>query len=187
MRALAVKNLLLFTFGISAVTIVNGQVPTAMSPEANAFYTNTMPFIRKPVKDIILKGATGIKLYKANADSLFHRLRSNRTLKGINDNDLEGITVLIMVQASKDADTDLKLLVLAMSRRNEQKQQERIEMHPASETTAANKNIHAEPINDIEKVKLQGIIERKRQLAEETSKIMAKISNRQQDIINSLM
>ena len=180
------KNLLLFAFCISILINLNAQVPTAMPPDANAFYNNAMPVIRQQVKNIVLQTASAIKHHKANADSLYQRLRTNKTLKGMSNNDIEGITVLIMVQASKDADADLKDLVLGISRRNEQKQQQRTTMQPVSVNNVKNKNRSIEEINDMQNLKLQVIMERKSRMAEEISNIMKKISGTQQNIINNL-
>ena len=164
---------------------LNAQVPTAMPPDANTFYINAMPVIRQQVKDIVLHTANAIKHHKANADSLSQRLRTNKTLKGMSNNDIEGITVLIMVQASKDADADLKLVVLGMSRRNEQKQQATT-MQTVSVNNVENKNRSIEEINDMQNLKLQMIMERKSRMAEEISNVMKKISGTQQNIINNL-
>jgi hypothetical protein len=182
----AMRNLLLFTFCVLNVKNLTAQVPTAMPPDANAFYINAMPVIRQQVKDIILQTASAIKHYTANADSLSLRLRTNKTLKGMSNNDIEGITVLIMVKASNDTDADLKLIVLGMSRRNEQKQQQGSGMQTVSANNIGNKTRSIEEINDMQNLKLQVIMERKRRMAEEISNVMKNISGTQQNIINDL-
>ena len=180
------KNLLLFVFFLSIVKNLNAQVPTTMPPDANAFYLNAMPVIRLQVKDIVLQSANAIKHYKANADSLSQRLHTNKALKGVNNNSIEGITVLIMVQASKDLDADLKLMVLGMSRGNGQKQQQATTIQTASVNNVENKNGSIEEINDTQNLKLRTIMERKTRIAEEISTVMKKISGTQETIINNL-
>ncbi|MEP6951364.1 MAG: hypothetical protein ABI863_18890 [Ginsengibacter sp.] len=180
------KSLLLFAFYISILQSVDAQVPTTMSPDANAFYINAMPAIRQQVKNIVLQTASAIKHYKVNIDSLSQRLRSNKTLKELSSNDIEGITVLIMVQASKDADTDLKLMVLGMNRRNEQKQQQGITVQTVSENNSGNKPRSIEEIHDMQNSQLKMIVERKSRMAEEINDLMKKISGTQQTIINNL-
>jgi hypothetical protein len=183
-ETISMKNLLLLAFCISLLINLNAQVPTAMPPNANAFYISAMPAIRQQVKDIVLHTATAMKHYKANADSLSQKLRTNKRLKAMSNNDIEGITVLILVQASKEADADLKLVVLGISRRNEQ--QEKTIMQTVSVNNVKNKNKSIEEINDIQNLKLQLIMERKRSMAEEISNVMKKISGTQQNIINNL-
>ena len=181
------KNLLLFAFYILLFKNINAQVPTAMPPDATAFYNKAMPVIRQPIKDIVVQTAQAIKRYNANADSLSRRLRANHMMKGMSNHDIDGITVLILVQASRDADADLKLMVLGMSRRNEQKQQQhQTTIQSISVNNAKNENRSTDEINDIQNLKLQVIIERKRRMAEEISSVMQKIQNTQQNIINNL-
>ncbi len=186
MRVLPVKILLLLAFCASILKKSDAQVPTAMPPDANAFYISAMTAIRQPVKDIVLRTANGIKHYRANADSLSQRLRTNKALEGIGNNDIEGITVLILVQASNNADADLKFLVLGMSRENEQKQQQRTTMQTISVNNVENKNMSIEEINAMQNLKLQLIMDRKRRMAEEASNVMKKIAGTQQNIINNL-
>ena len=178
------KKLLLLAFCITILKNLTAQVPTAMPPDANAFYSSAMSAIRQQVKDIVLRSANAMKNHKANADSLSQKLRTNKTLKGMSYNDIDGITVLILVQASNDADADLKLVVLGMSRR-EQKQQQSTAMQ-TSVNSDENKNRSIEEINDIQNLKLQTIVERKRRMAEEINDVMKKISGTQQNIINNL-
>ena len=179
------KTLLLFAFCILLFKNIDAQVPTAMPPEATAFYNKAMPLIRQHIKDIVVQTAHAIKRYNANADSLSRRLRANHVMKGMSNHDIDGITVLILVQASRDADADLKVMVLGMSRRNEQKQQQTT-IQSTSVKNAKNENRSTDEINDIQNLRLQVIIERKRRMAEEISNVMQKIQNTQQSIINNL-
>ncbi len=81
-----------------------------MPPEAGAFYTNVMCCIKNDINQVIQKNA--LKLKSNNADSLKKALKENAILKELNSREIDGIAVLIMVQASKNADADLKGLVL---------------------------------------------------------------------------
>lgn len=156
-----------------------------MPPDAAAFYNKAIPVIRQHIKDIVLQTASAIKRYNANADSLSRRLRGNHMLKGTSNSDIDGITVLILVQASRDADAELKFIVLAMSRRNEQKQQQ-ITIQSVSVNNAKDENRSIGDADDIQNLRLQATIERKRRIAEEISVVMQKIQNTQQSIINDL-
>lgn len=179
------KNLLVFAFCILLFKNINAQVPTAMPPDATAFYNKAMPVIRQHIKDIVVQTAHAIKRYNAKADSLSRRLRANHVTKGMSNHNIDGITVLILVQAYRDADVDLKLMVLGMSRRNEQRQQQAT-AQSISVNNAKNENRSTDEINDIQNLKLQMIIERKRRMAEEIGSVMQNIQNTQQSIINDL-
>ncbi|MGZ4049394.1 MAG: hypothetical protein ACXVNN_08520, partial [Bacteroidia bacterium] len=136
--------------------------------EADDFYKKSMPLLRPQVKNIVLKTAKAIKNREINADSLVHALKTNKSLKGMSNNNIEGIIVLIIVQASKDADADLKSMVLEISRKNEQKENDQDE------------------VNETQNLRLQMIMNRKSDMAEEVSSVMKKISGTQQNIINNL-
>ena len=144
------------------------QVSKVIPPEANDFYNKSMPLLRAQVKNIVLHTAKSIENRKINADSLTHALKTNRTLKQMSNNDIAGIIVLIMVQASKDADADLKNMVLAISHKNEQKEN------------------YEEDAEQTQQLQLQRIMDRKSDMAEEVSYVMKKISGTQQNIINNL-
>jgi hypothetical protein len=165
---------------------LNAQVPAAMPPEANAFYTNAMAGIRQQIKDLVIQGAAATKHRSPNADSLSRRLPGNNKLKGLNDNDIEGITVLIMVQASRDMDAELKIMVLAMSHSNDRKQQPQTGAQTVSVHNVDNKKPSPEELNQMQNLKLSMIMEMKSRLAEEISNVMKKISGTQQNIISHL-
>ena len=88
------------------------QVNAVLPSEANAFYQNAMQSIKPAVKNLIEKNANKLTGHKINVDSLVKELQKNPLLKGGNENDLEAITVLILVQASKNVDNNLKELVI---------------------------------------------------------------------------
>ncbi len=164
------KNLLLFVaFIFIAVKSANAQVPKAMPPDANEFYNKSMPLLRPQVKNIVLQIAATLKNRSINTDSLSNALQKNSQLKGMSKNDINGVAVLIMVQASSDADTDLKKMVLAIGRGNDQKNA------PSKDNSSEAQNL-----------KLQTIMDRKSDLAEGVTYVMKKISGTQQDIINNL-
>lgn len=164
------KNLLIFALSIFIFSKnIQAQVPKAMPPDADEFYNKSISLLRPQVKKIILQTAENIKHSKINADSLSEALHKNASLKGMSNNAIEGITVLIMVQASKDADADLKKIVLEISHRNEQ-----------------NNALAKDEINASENSKLQMIMERKSGMAEEISYVMKKLSGSQQTIIDNL-
>lgn len=162
------KNLLLIALTLLTICKgINAQVPKAMPPDADEFYNKSMPLLRSQLKKIVLQTAETIKHTRIDADSLSNALHKNASLKGMSNNDIEGMTVLIMVQASKDADADLKKMVMAISRRSDE-----------NNTVAKD--------NDAESSKLQMIMDRKSGMAEEISYVMKKISGTQQNIINNL-
>ena len=166
------KNLLFFAFFTLLLFSKNliAQVSKVIPPDADDFYNKSMPLLRSQVKDIILKTAKTIENRKIDADSLSLALHRDMTLKSMSNNDIEGVIVLIMVQATKDADADadLKRMVLDISHKNDQKKEGQ------------------EEINQVQNLKLRMIRDRKSDMAEEVSYAMKKISGTQQNIINNL-
>ncbi|MDQ6762591.1 MAG: hypothetical protein M3015_08190 [Bacteroidota bacterium] len=146
------------------------QVHSAMPPEANEFFDKAMPLINPSVKNLITQSAITLKNRHTNADSLFSALRSNRLLKAMNDENIAGITTLVMVQASKNADEDLKKMVLSMKNDN----------------AAAQAGNNHEEANDKKQLALQLILNRKSNMAEEISLVLKKIPQDKDNIINSL-
>ncbi|HEY5407105.1 MAG TPA: hypothetical protein VIJ92_08455 [Ginsengibacter sp.] len=175
------KNLLIFALCILLYSkSILAQVSKVIPPEADDFYNKSMPLMRPQVKNVVLRTAKAIDNRKINADSLYRELKTNAALKGMSNNDIEGIIVLIMVQASKDADANLKKMVLEINRSNGQKKQAN------SETANKDKNESQDDINEIQNLKLQMIMDRKSDMAEEVNYAMKKISASQQTIINNL-
>jgi hypothetical protein len=107
------KNFLPFIFlGFSFSAFA--QVNYTMPQEANTFYNNAMQKLKPAIKNIIEKNAQKLKGRHVNIDSLFTQLQKETALKNSSKENLQAITVLIMVQVSKNADTDLKNLVINM-------------------------------------------------------------------------
>jgi hypothetical protein len=162
------KNLLFSALvAVSFSQEISAQVSKVMPPDADEFYNKSMPLLRSQVKQIVLQTAASIKHRTINGDSLSSSLYKHPQLKGMSNNDIEGITVLIMVQASKDADDDLKKMVLQISR-------------------SSNQNNSLTKENDSQNSKLQVIMDRKSGMAEEIGYVMKKISGNPQDIIANL-
>jgi len=108
-------NLLLMKIFLLAIFcqlsfISPAQVRSAMPPEAATFYTNAMCCIKPEIRNQIEKNASDLK--SNNADSLKKALKQNDAFIGLNSPEINGIAVLIMVQASKNADANLKEFVL---------------------------------------------------------------------------
>lgn len=111
------KNILpLFFLFLSQYTFA--QVKSVLPSEANAFYQNSMKSIKPAVKNLIEKNANKLTGQKVNVDSLVKELHKNALLKNGNEKDLEAITVLILVQASRNADNELKDMVIHLSNSN---------------------------------------------------------------------
>jgi hypothetical protein len=163
------KNLLLSALvAVSISQKIAAQVSKVMPPEADEFYNKSIPFLRPEIKQIVLQTAASIKHRIINGDSLCNSLHKHPQLKGMSNNDIEGITVLIMVQASKDNDDDLKKMVMQISRSSNQN------------------NSLAKENDDSQNSKLQVIIDRKSGMVEEINYVMKKISENPQDIIDNL-
>ena len=162
---------ILFSLCIVLSLQTKSQVHSAMPPEANEFFDKAMPLINPSVKNLITQSAMALKNRRANADSLFNAIRNNRLLKNMNDENIAGITTLIIVQASKDADEDLKKMVLGMKNEN-------------SAGQVSNNN--QQQTNDKKQLTLQLILNRKSNMAEEISLVLKRIPQDKENIINSL-
>ncbi len=148
------------------------QLHTAMPPDANIFYDKAMPLVKFSLKNLITQAAIVLKNRHTNADSLFTALHKNPLLKNMSDENIAGITTLIIVQASKDADEDLKKMVLSMKDNN-----------GISHTGNAAQS--PEDINEKKHIALQLILTRKSNMAEEINFVLQKLSDKE-NIISSL-
>lgn len=95
-----------------------------MPAQANEFYENAMMNIKPDIRNLIEKNANKLRGRKIDVDSLVNELHKNALLRRGTEKDLEAITVLIMVQASKYADADLKNLVINLPHSNSKQQNE---------------------------------------------------------------
>lgn len=157
------KNLLILLYCAFSINS-SAQSPVAMPPDAYTFYNNAMPVLRQPIKNIVLQTANALRNRRPNTDSLKKKLSTNSILKSMSSNDIDGITILIMVQASKNADADLKQMVLSMNKKDES----------------------SEEINEKKQIKLQLLMDRKSDISEETNNVMKKFSGSKENIINKL-
>ena len=111
------KNILLLLF-LFLYQFTFSQVNSVLPSEATTFYQNAMLSIKPGIKNLIEKNANKLTGHKVNVDSLMKELHKNALLKSGNEKDLEAITVLILVQASKNTDNELKEIVIHMRQSN---------------------------------------------------------------------
>jgi hypothetical protein len=154
------KNLLILAFIAFSINS-SAQTPVAMPADAYTFYNNAMPVLRQQIKTIVIHTANALKNRRPNSDSLKKRLNENPALNKMSNNEIDGITLLIMVQVSKNVDSDLKQMVLSMNKSNESTE-------------------------EIKQIKLQLIMDRKSDISQETNNVMKKFSASEESIINSL-
>jgi len=134
-----------------------------MPPEANTFYTTAMQKIKPAIKNIIVKNAQNLKGRRINIDSLFTQLQKETVLKNSSKENLQAVTVLIMIQISKNADADLKNLVINMPR------------DQAANETGENPQS-----------KVASILANKSEIAESVSSAMKRISPTQEALLDNL-
>lgn len=108
MKYILLLTLCLWT--ISGYTQVNSIMP----PEATIFYNKAIEIIRPEIKRLIHTSALNFKKERPDASLLIAQLKRDPILKKLNQEDVEGIAVLVMVQASKNTDEELKKLVLVL-------------------------------------------------------------------------
>ena len=159
------KNLLPFLF-CSFSFCSFAQVNTVMPQEANSFYNRAMPEIKPQVKSIIEKNADALRGRSVNIDSLTKQLNNDKTLKGATRQDIEAITVLIMVRISLNADTDLKNMV--------------INMHNNDQEISHENKAERKSTQD----KVDRILAHKSQIAENVSLVMKRISGAPDVVLN---
>ncbi len=169
------KNLLFLCLVFSFHGIA--QVHVAMPPDAEAFYNKAIPLVKPGLKKLIIQTSDELKNRQANADSLIKALHANPVLNGMSSENIEGLSTLILVQASKNADDDLKKMVLGM--RND-------EAGLVANSASGTKSESPEQIHERKQVMLQMIAYQKSKMAEEISIVMKKISDNKENIINNL-
>lgn len=105
MKSFLLLILMLATFPLFS------QVPAVIPHEASSFYGKAMKIIKSELKNLVEKNALSLK--NNNVDSLTRALKQKDGLSKLNANELNAISVLILVKASENADSDLKELVLS--------------------------------------------------------------------------
>ena len=161
------KNLLLPLFSFFSFSCY-AQINYVMPQEANSFYYRAMPEIKPGIKSIIEKNAGALRGRTVNVDSLTRQLDKDRILKGVTHQDIEAITVLIMVRISLDADSDLKNMVINMHNNDQE---------ISNENKAQRK---------VTQDKVDRILAHKSRIAENVSMVMKRISGAQEVVINNL-
>lgn len=108
--------LILYTWTICGYAQVNSSMP----PEANIFYNKAIEIIRPEIKKLIHSSALNCKKEKPDAARLITHLRRESILKNLNQADIDGIAVLVMVQATKNSDEELKRMVMLLRKTPDQ-------------------------------------------------------------------
>ena len=154
-----------------------------MPSDAIVFYDKAITIIKPLLKKIIDRKSIDLRDYAANPDSLKKKFRHEIQLKSMNNNDIDGIIVLVLVQSSIQADDDLKHLVMAISRGNYDRKNGQT---TARSVSSRSKSVSDEDLKQIENQKIQMIIDKKNQIAEEVYNIMNRISGFAPAILNDL-
>lgn len=88
------------------------QVNTSMPPEARLFYDRAIVSIRPDIKNFVGKKAIHYKKETMNARNLLASLKKDSLLHTIKGSNMEGLAVLILVQASLNIDEEIKNIVI---------------------------------------------------------------------------
>ncbi len=83
-----------------------------MPPEATIFYNKAIDIIRPEIKKLVHGFALHCKKEKPDEDRLIIHLKRESILRNLNKADIEGIAVLVMVQATRNTDEELKKIVM---------------------------------------------------------------------------
>jgi hypothetical protein len=151
-------KLLLFTFILISNSCLS-QANSVLSPDAKSFYAKAMPTVKPGVKDLIENMGMHFSNHSLDVDSLLSQLKNKKILQQFTPHELQGIIVLIMVQASENADKRIKQLVTHTSGGNE------------GYTTVEQTNL---------------IIQNKSQIAANANMVMNNISINKEEILRSL-
>jgi hypothetical protein len=171
--------------------------------DATAFYNKAMATIKPTYKNLVSQAATQMKGRRINQDSLTRAFASNKSLKGLNEMDIEALVELVMMQMSHDAQSDLNNMVAEMRANNQQKQAQRsmlssMKVQPVkkdsfSKTAIKNKQGQLSDkkdsmadMNQMDQLRMQQIMEKKSKLEEIISNIQKKISDTSDQIISNL-
>jgi hypothetical protein len=178
------KKLILFAYCTCLlIPFLNAQVSKTVPPDAIAFYDKVITIIKPQLKIFINRKSITLRDHNANADSLKKKFRNEILLKTMNNNDIDGIIVIVLVQAYRQADDDLKRLVMAISRGNYNYKNGQNTARPVS---VGSKSFTEEDLKQIENQKIQLIIDKKNQIAQEADYLINRISGLLPDIINHL-
>jgi hypothetical protein len=178
------KRLILFAYCTCLlIPFINAQVSKRMPPDAIVFYDKATTIIKPRLKNFITSKSITLGDHNANADSLKKKFRNEIQLKTMNNNDINAIIIIVFVQAYRQADDELKHLVMAISRGNYNNKNGQATVRSVSAKT---KTFSEEEIKDMENQKIQMIIDKKNQIAQETDYLMNSISGLLPDIINHL-
>jgi hypothetical protein len=176
------KKLLLFAYCTCLlIPFLSAQVSKTMPPDAISFSDKVITIIKPQLKNFINLKSITLRDHNANADSLKKKFRNEILLKTMNNNDIDGIIVIVLVQAYRQADDDLKHLVMAISRGNYKNGQ-----NTARSVSVRSKSFTEKDLKQIENQKIQMIIDKKNQIAQEADYFLNRISGLLPDIINHL-
>lgn len=149
--------MILLSFCLYTVLAV-AQANTTMPPEAILFYNKAIQHIKPDIKILMHKSALDLNHTRNDANGLLADLKQESILKKLSHSDLEGLAIIILVQATKNTDEDLKRKVMKLRKDPDQ--------------------------SGIEETKR--IAEFKSFLAENIHQILKRSSNSLENVINSL-
>jgi hypothetical protein len=177
-------------FGIACCSIaisigLNAQVPAAMSSDAIDFYNKAFTVIKPQIKTFINRKSISINYYSLNVDSLKQSFKKEIKEKLANT-DLDGIIVLVMVQASQNTDGELKELVMAVSRGDWNRIYRVSSAKAIGLKTNESKALTKGELEEFANQRLQALMNRKSRLALEINYLMNKIEGFQTSIISHL-
>lgn len=159
-----------------------------------------MPVIKKEYKDLVFHTAAQLKGRTINADSLTTAFRGNTLLHNLNGADIEALTFLVLMEASKSSEEDLKSIMDNTKKTNAQKETVRTmqqntatarkdSSHPAINTkiyTLKTRNDSLNTMNEMTQLRLQMVMDRRNKIMITLSNLMKKISSTEDQIISNL-
>ena len=176
------------------------QNQPSVTAQEQAFYNKAMPVIKKEYKDLVLHTAGQLKGRNINADSLASAMKGNNALHNLSGNDIEALTFLVLMEASKSSQEDMKSIMAETKQINNQKESYRKvnqntaslrkdSSHPTINSKIYTLKTKKDSLNDMDQMtqlRLQMTMDRRNKIKTLLSNIMKKISNTEDQIISNL-
>lgn len=109
------KKFLLLNFVIVSLT-ASAQMHHTLPPEASVLYNEAKQSIKPEILNFVVNKSAQLAAVDVEADSLLNALRKEQVLKGLDEEGLRTVALLILVKCSYNVDQELKNKVLQIQK-----------------------------------------------------------------------
>lgn len=178
------KKLLVLFVNIGLVLHISAQTT---DPKAESLYNKLMSAARPEIKNWVYSTAGKYRYKDVNKNVLI----ANKDFNIVNaqNADLDALTFLVMMQASKEAEDDLKQSLNNMKQVNttKAKQREQVQSNtPALKFDSLHNKNNGPDANHDDQLKIQILTDRRQKALETISNLMKKVSETENSIIQNL-